>query len=676
VTKLQGAVLEAAGEQWRDAKEVLLAAGAKTTGPVKKLVEAGLLESRRVRVVRSELDLEAQQLAAEGGPPELSEEQSAALERLVPGLGRFGVHLLHGVTGSGKTEVYLRLIAALRERDDLPGGVIVLVPEIALTPQAVGRFYARFGGQPVRVLHSGLTAAQRHAQWRAILADEAPIVIGARSAVFAPVRNLGLIIVDEEHEGSYKQDQLPRYHARDVAVVRARRAPGSCSVGLEASGGRSGPSAAPQGSASGGSGGGVPVVLGSATPSLESYANAVGVGGVPDASSLRSSASASGERPKVEPAAGWHYLRLAKRVPGMRLPEVELVDLAQERRERKGVHLLGRLMEQRLTQCFDSDRQALLLLNRRGFANYIACPDHGCGWMLSCDHCDATMVYHKDARLPTGGVVRCHHCTAERVLPEVCPMSGHRVVTFGLGTQRVEEELGRKFPDARVVRMDSDAMRMGRDFAATLRAFGRREIDVLLGTQMIAKGLDFPGVGLVGVVWADTALNLPDFRSAERTFQLIAQVAGRSGRSERAGRVVVQTFNPDDPAVRLAAEHDYDRFAPRELALRAAAGLPPVWRMARVVLRDPDQIKSVRRARESADLLGGLNKQQGGEVRIVGPSPPALSRVADHFRQQILLLSPPPRAAGRLQDLLTAARNAGLVSDDRTAVDVDPLALL
>ena len=625
-TKVQQRVLDVAKQHgdWLIIKGLADLAEVKTTGPIKKLIDKGLLESTYRDAVHSDIDLRAQHEVGAYRPDALSPGQQAAFDALLATRERFGVHVLHGVTGSGKTEVYLRLIEKLLE-GSVPGpgpaaSTIVLVPEIALTPQTVGRFLARFGPDSVAVLHSGLTAAQRHQQWRRIQRGETPIVVGARSAVFAPVKKLGLIIVDEEHDSSYKQDQLPRYHARDVAIKRAQ-------------------------------GAGVPVVLGSATPSLESYYNAAG-----------------------DPKPGYSYLHLPDRVPGMRLPKVEVVDLAEERRARRGVHLLTRRLEQRLHQTLEDKGQAMLLLNRRGYANYIACPDHRCGWMMVCSHCDAAMVYHKDKAMPLGGVVRCHHCTAEQVLPKTCPDSGHKVTTFGLGTQRVEEELANKFDELRVARMDSDTMRRAEDYQQTLDAFRAGEIDVLLGTQMIAKGLDFPGVRLVGVISADTSLNMPDFRAAERTFQLIAQVAGRSGRSEQAGRVVLQSFSPDSPAVALAAEHNYKAFAEMELETRVAMGLPPVGRMARVVLRDVDHVKALGRATELAGDLSRANDALGLGVRVRGPQPCPIARVADHHRFEIQLLAEKP---GPIQRLMTELRNHGkLISDQHTAVDVDPVSLL
>ncbi len=649
LSKLQRAVLEAAQAHaqagaaegaWIELRALADLAGAKTTGPVRQLIDKGLLESIPADAVRSTpLNVDADDAVnaqadipeVDGLTLELTAGQRATLEHLAGYLageiGRgFGVHLLHGVTGSGKTEVYLRAIEQVRANGQATpaglgdaGGAIVLVPEIALTPQTVRRFTARFGPR-VAVLHSGLTASQRHEQWRRIRAGEATIVVGARSAIFAPLGDLRLIIVDEEHDTSYKQDQLPRYHARDVAIKRAQLR-------------------------------GIPVLLGSATPSLESYYNT-----------------------RPESGRGYHLLHLPDRVAGLKLPQVEIVDMARERQQRGGVQLFSRRLEDALRQTVAAGGQAILLLNRRGYANYIACPDHRCGWMMGCDYCDTLMVYHKDASLPAGGLLRCHHCGAEQLLPRQCPVCGRKVSVFGLGTQRVEEQLAAALPGTPIARMDADTMRSGRDYQAVLSAFGRGDVRVLLGTQMIAKGLDFPNVRLVGVISADTAIHLPDFRAAERTFQLVAQVAGRAGRGEHGGRVIVQTFDPHQPAITLAARHDYPAFAAREIELRRQVGLPPITRMARIVVRDRDHVKAAQHARELAEHLQRINRDRKLEIHIRGPMPCPIARVAEHYRHEVQLLAPD---AARLQRLMTVLRNARLLkSDNHTAVDVDPVMVL
>jgi primosomal protein N' (replication factor Y) len=597
-------------------------AGVRTKGPVRRLLERGALTAAH----RTTIEASWAEAAVDTRRPDaLTPAQAGIVDELSGALDDgFSAHLLFGVTGSGKTEVYIRLLEQVVARGRVG---LVLVPEIALTPQTGGRLIGRFPDHRVAVLHSGLTAAQRHQQWNLAVEGTADIVLGARSAVFAPVDDarLGLIIVDEEHDGSYKQDQVPRYHGRDVAVRRAQLA-------------------------------GCPILLGSATPSLESWHNATEHG-------------------------SYALHRLEGRVPGMRLPTVTVVDFAEQRRQRRDrhVHLLGPVLESALDQTLQADAQALLLLNRRGFANYIACPDQNCGWVLTCDDCDVTMVYHKTRSLPTGGFVQCHHCLAEQRLPAKCPDCGRHVVTFGLGTQRVEEELAWKFPGIletgrTMVRVDSDTMRTARDFHDVLDRFGAGSIRVLLGTQLIAKGLDYPGVRLVGVINADTSINLPDFRAAERTFQLVSQVAGRCGRSTDpggAGRVVVQSFNPDVPAIALAARHDYEAFAAGEIADRQRGGLPPFSRMARIVVRDADHVACVQRAHAVAD---GLRERAGAEARVRGPAPCPIARIAGRHRQQIEILAPD---AATMQRLLARARNEDLIhSGAAMAVDVDPIALL
>ena len=632
--------------------------GLRSVGPVNRLVEAGLLREREVVAVRALFDTP---LPASAPIPEPTAEQAAAVGEIVGALGKFERFLLFGVTGSGKTEVYLRAIEEALSRGR---SALVLVPEISLTPQTAGRFVSRFGAERIAVLHSGLTAAQRHHEWDRIARGSARVAIGARSAVFAPFPSadgsgdpappgsLGIIIVDEEHDASYKQDQLPRYHARDVAVKRAQ---------LE----------------------GCPIVLGSATPSLESWRHV-------DAGQVK-------------------LLPLRERVGGGRLPRVRIVDLAEERRERKTddhrLHSIGPTLEHELRGVLDGGGQAILLLNRRGYASYIHCPS--CQWLLTCDYCDVTTVYHKrslpvgagggggsevasgagDARSgggnggsgggSGGGYVKCHHCLAETRLPPACPDCGARLALFGPGTQRLEEELARKFPelaaDRAVLRLDSDTMRGSRDYFSSLDRFARGEVRLLLGTQMIAKGLDFPNVRLIGVVSADTALFLPDFRAAERTFQLIAQVAGRAGRSAASAdaRVVVQTMNPSEPSIVAASRHDYVGFAERELKIRSASGLPPAGRMARLVFRDRD----FDAAAAAADRAAAAIRDAGAPgLRLHGPAPCALSRIDEHHRVGLDLIAP---SAGPIQRALTHLRNNHqLKSDARVAVDVDPVSLL
>ncbi len=596
-------------------------AGLASPAAIRAMVSKGLLVATTRREVAGR---ELPDRAAAIPRPDLTVEQATVVEAVgATLLEGFSRHLLFGVTGAGKTEVYLRLV----EQTVQAGKVaLLLVPEIALTPQTIARLLARFPQIPVSILHSGLTAAQRHRQWSLAAEGKARIVTGARSAIFAPIPDgeLGLVVVDEEHDPSYKQDQAPRYHGRDVAIRRAQLA-------------------------------GCPVLLGSATPSLETWLNATSRGLI-------------------------RMHRLSKRAPGLNVPKVEVVDFARERRSfaDRRVHLIGPTLASGLRRCLDEGGQALLLLNRRGYANYIACSDQRCGWIKTCSECDAGMVCHRPEHRDGPGpeFLRCHHCGSEQRVPRSCPECGKPVTVFGLGTQRVEEELRRILPDLdgsdAIVRVDSDSMDAPGDFHRVLSRFGEGSIRVLLGTQMIAKGLDFPGVRLVGVVNADTALNLPDFRAAERTFQLVSQVAGRCGRGEAAGRAIVQTFQPDAPAIRLAALHRFEAFAEAELADRLRFGLPPVRRMARILVRDEDLAAAEAAAKELAARLVSLPESAGIELR--GPSPCPIARISNRHRLQIEVLADDAAAIQRLLQRARAER--WIRPGEKMAVDVDPVALL
>jgi primosomal protein N' (replication factor Y) (superfamily II helicase) len=591
---------------------------------VRKLVALGLV------TIRSEIDLPKMTEKLPRGlgeelKMELNPDQQKAFDELRTRVieGGFSVNLLHGVTGSGKTEIYLQAIAETIARGK---PALVLVPEIALTPQTVLRFKARF--ERVAVLHSGLTATERHRFWQQISDGGADVAVGARSAVFAPMPNLGIIVVDEEHDSSYKQDQAPRYHARDVAIKRAQ---------IE----------------------NVPIILGSATPSLEMYRLC-----------------------REQQSPRYHYLTLPNRVRGLAMAASELVDMHQERRLRRGVHLISQRLEHLLRTTIESGRQAILLLNRRGYSNFVFCSS--CGEPIKCNYCDTTMTYHRSVETPAPGAssaaalhtgqMLCHYCLATQVLPDKCPICGKKLSLFGLGTQRVEEELRRKMPDLKFARVDSDSMRTFKDYESTLAQFARGELQVILGTQMIAKGLDFPNVTLVGVISGDTALALPDFRAAERTFQLITQVAGRAGRGDAAGRVVVQTFLPDDPTIRTALKQDYTGFAAGELAGRREIGLPPYSRMARFILRHQDQAELLKIGQELAEKTAAAIAQTKSPVTMRGPMPCAIGRIAGFHRNQIILQSDRAEA---LQTVLQAIRAAGGFSKaEAVAVDVDPVAML
>jgi len=519
------------------------------------------------------------------------------------------------------------------------------VPEIALTPQTVRRFTARF--KRVAILHSGLTATERHRFWQQIMNGWADVVVGARSAIFTPLPNLGIVVVDEEHESSYKQDTAPRYHARDVAIKRGQIQD-------------------------------VPVLLGSATPSLESYARAIRGGeGEPPAEP-----SSLAERKSGSAGASPSLLVLPSRVRGLSMPHVELVDMRQENRFRRGVHLMSQRLEHLLRTTIESGHQAILLLNRRGYSNFVYCPS--CQNVIQCKYCDTTMTYHraaaahaKDATSREGvhtGQLHCHYCLAVNPLPEKCEACGKKLSLFGLGTQRVEEEIARKFPELKFARVDSDTMRSSKDYEALLGRFARKEVQVMLGTQMIAKGLDYPNVTLVGVISGDTALALPDFRAAERTFQLITQVAGRAGRGDAPGRVVLQTFMPEDPTIRAAIKQDYVGFARTELGHRKEVGLPPFARMARIILRDQDQEKLHKHGEELAADLSDALVAEREEVKMKGPMPCAISRIAGNYRNQVVMTAATPAP---LQRVLAAVRDkGGLTKGEKVAVDVDPVSLL
>ncbi|HUU30728.1 MAG TPA: primosomal protein N' [Phycisphaerae bacterium] len=579
-----------------------------TPAVIKRLEAKGFvrIETREVTDFARDLFIELEEPKA----IHLTAEQALALQRIKnlavgPGTPGFGVVLLNGVTGSGKTEVYLRAIAEVVAAGQQ---AIVLVPEIALTPQTIRRFRERF--TQVAVLHSNLSDAERHRQWRDIAEGRADVVIGARSAVFAPVRDLGLIVIDEEHENSFKQDTAPRYHGRDVAIMRASLV-------------------------------GAAVVLGSATPSLESYYNAK----------------------TVE-----HYQesRLTQRVGGGTLPPVQIVDLRQEAAERKGAHVLSRALEAAIAEAWRKQEQTILFLNRRGFSTHLFCVR--CGHVEKCPDCDVGMTYHAKP-----GVLRCHYCGRKAEPPARCPAcSAETVHYWGTGTQRVVEEVLQKFPDIRVGRMDTDAITKRGGHESILSAFRDGEVDILVGTQMVAKGLDFPNVTVVGVINADVALSLPDFRANERTFQLVMQVAGRAGRGPKGGRVFVQTFQPEHLAIQLAAQHDYESFAKDELESRRSRGYPPFGRLARIVVRSQSRQKAAEAIQRLAERLSEPARAAG--IRILGPQPCPAAKLSRFWRYHVLLKAPTAKALLHLWDRV----RGDLVPPGgiQMAVDVDPQSTL
>jgi len=515
--------------------------------------------------------------------------------------------LLRGVTGSGKTEVYLQ---AIQQTVEAGGGAIVLVPEIALTPQTADRFKQRFASikDQVAILHSNLSEGERHDEWRKVLEKKARIVIGARSAIFSPVANLGLIVVDEEHESSYKQDTMPRYQARDIAVVRGH---------IEK----------------------CPVLLGSATPSLESWHNV--------------------ETGKYELAT------MSQRVDDKKMPLVRVIDMRQESRKQKGGPvILSTKLRQGVEQRLAEGEQTILFLNRRGFAKNILCPD--CGYVANCRHCSTTMTLHlKDDRLI------CHICGFSQLPPRVCPeCSSKAILNAGFGTERVEEVLRKVFTSARITRVDTDAMRKKNQLRDTLNAFRARKIDILVGTQMIAKGLHFPNVTLVGILNSDVGLYIPDFRSGERTFQLLTQVAGRAGRGDVTGEVIVQTYTPHHPAIQYARHHDFEGFAEQEMAMRRQFAHPPFLHMALITCRSVHQ----QRAEFSLKTLHARLKRDIPEgVDLTEPLPSPLVKSHDQWRFQIVLKSLSARRMG--SHVRQVLKDLTFPNDVIVTVDIDPYSM-
>ena len=502
----------------------------------------------------------------------LSSQQKTTLTSIIKSIRRKSadVFLLHGITASGKTEVYLQ---AIREVLAQGRSSIVLVPEISLTPQTVERFSSRFGGR-IALMHSRLLDSERARQWQRIKSGQAQIVIGARSAVFAPVKDLGLIVIDEEHETTYKQqDMSPRYHAREVACLRAKLA-------------------------------GAAVILGSATPSLESFYNA--------------------KKGAIK------LLTLPERVTKRDLPQVSIIDMRREIAMRKRrANIFSRALEIALSQILERREQAILFLNRRGFSTFINCPK--CGYVAKCKRCNVSLTYHYRTKMLT-----CHYCNFSVEPPQICPQCNSSYLRyFGLGTEKVESELHRLFPQARTARMDTDATTKRGSHSRILTAFKEDKIDILIGTQMVAKGLDFPRVSLVGVISADTALNLPDFRSGERTFNLLTQVAGRAGRGEAEGKVVIQTYVPEHYAIDASINHDYRQFYRREIKSRKALSLPPFAHLVSLTLRS----RYEKKAQEAAcDLCARLKKRGSSkDIEVLGPAPAAISRIRGKFRWNVLL---------------------------------------
>ena len=577
---------------------------------MRRLQEKGLVE-----VFDRESPREAYADLTLGSPPKhrLTQYQREALDKVKDAVekGKFQIFLLHGVTGSGKTEVYIRAIRRTLEKGRR---AIVLVPEISLTPQTAARFRAHFGHQ-VAVFHSGLSLGERYDAWRRMRAGHYGIVVGARSAIFAPLRDVGLIVVDEEHVDSYKQTEAqPRYHARDVAVMRGKLC-------------------------------GAVVLLGSATPSLESYHNV--------------------QRKKFS------FCPLPQRVDELPMPTVQIVDMRQERKEGNWGIFSG-ILKEKIGQRLERGEQVILFLNRRGFSTCIKCQE--CGFVMACPHCNVTLTYHAQDL-----TVKCHYCGLRQSAPDICPSChGHHIKFRGTGTQRVEREVKELFPGSRVLRVDQDTTGRKGDIRRILDEFRDGRAEMLLGTQMIAKGLDFPRVTLVGVVSADGGLNLPDFRSAERTFQLITQVAGRAGRGQPGGEVLVQTYSPEEICIRLSQDHDYLSFAHHELRGRRELAYPPFGKLLLVLLQSTEEIRAAQAAEKLATGLKDEAHRLGcRDVHILGPAAAPLSKIRGQHRWQVLLKG--PKSATLRQLFRQAKRRAGRWPPwpgVRVRVIVDPVEML
>ncbi|EMF46393.1 Helicase PriA essential for oriC/DnaA-independent DNA replication [Planococcus halocryophilus Or1] len=536
----------------------------------------------------------------------LTGAQQIAFDRIEAALNTPKTFLLHGITGSGKTEIYLQTIDQVLKQGK---EAIMLVPEISLTPQMTIRFKERFGDQ-VAVLHSGLSAGEKYDEWRKIQRAEVKVVVGARSAIFAPFQNLGLIILDEEHESSYKQDDSPRYHARDMAIWRSEYH--KC-----------------------------PVILGSATPSLESYARAQkGV---------------------------YELLVLEKRAKNQPLPDVHIVDMREELRNGNRSMFSVQLADA-IRDRLEKKQQTVLFLNKRGYSSFVLCRD--CGTVMQCPNCDISLTYHRSSEM-----MKCHYCGYDERVPTTCPeCESEHIRFFGTGTQKVEEELAKVVPEARVLRMDVDTTRTKGAHEKILSAFGEGKADILLGTQMIAKGLDFPNITLVGVLSADTTLHLPDFRAAEKTYQLLTQVSGRAGRDVLPGTVFVQSYTPEHYAITLAKDQLYEPFYDREMTMRRASGYPPYYFVVNIQFTHEDLMTVAEYADQTVRYLKG---QLSPNTLIIGPSASLISRVNNRYRYQCLIkYKKESKLIDTMQQLIKIHRTEWLKKGATLSIDMNPTSVM
>ncbi|MFD1204097.1 MULTISPECIES: primosomal protein N' [Sporosarcina] len=592
-------MFEHAGESVEAAK--LLNESAVQNPVLKALIEKGAAVETYVEAYREPDEI---RLKDSPIPIELTDEQAIALRKITDASDEESpeTFLLHGVTGSGKTEIYLRAIKHVLDKGK---EAIVLVPEISLTPQMTVRFKERFGDL-VAVMHSGLSAGEKYDEWRKIHRGEVKVVVGARSAIFAPFTNVGLIVLDEEHESTYKQEDTPRYHARDVAIWRAHYA--HC-----------------------------PVILGSATPSLESYARASkGV---------------------------YTLLTLTKRAKQQAMPTVNIVDMREELKEGNRSMFSVQLAEA-IRERLEKKEQTVLFLNKRGFSSFVLCRD--CGTVVQCPNCDISLTYHR-----SNEQLKCHYCGHEEPVPLTCPeCNSEHIRFFGTGTQKAEEEIAKLFPEARVLRMDVDTTRQKGSHERLLRQFSEGQADILLGTQMIAKGLDFPNITLVGVLAADTTLHLADFRAAEKTFQLMTQVSGRAGRHDLLGEVFIQTYTPEHYAIYLAKTQQYEPFYQLEMAARKQYGYPPFYYITLIQFSHEDLLKVADYADKGTRFL---KENLSKETFIIGPAAAAISRVNNRYRYQCLIkYKKEPKLTDTLQQLIKIYRTSWMKEGLLMTVDVDP----
>lgn len=593
----------------RNPKEIavtdLLDQAETTRSSIKSLIEKKMLIEKEIEVSR---DPYANRHFKRTEPLPLMENQQKVIEPIFQTINEslYRTFLIHGVTGSGKTEIYLQSIAKVLE---LGKDAIVLVPEISLTPQMVQRFKERFGSL-VAVLHSGLSVGEKYDEWRKIHNGSVKVVVGARSAVFAPFKNIGIIIIDEEHEGTYKQEENPRYHARDVAIQRASFY--NC-----------------------------PLLLGSATPSLETYARAKkGV---------------------------YHLLTMLERVNDVKLPTVEVVDMRKEL-QAGNRSMFSNALFNKLSDRLAKGEQSVLFLNRRGYSTFVMCRD--CGYVAQCPHCDISLTYHQTKRL-----LKCHYCGHQERMPQKCSScQSEHIRFFGSGTQKVEEEISKVLPGARVIRMDVDTTRKKGSHEKLLTTFAQGKADILLGTQMIAKGLDFPNITLVGVLAADSMLHLPDFRASERTFQLLTQVSGRAGRHQLPGEVVIQTYTPDHYSIDLVRNHDFLSFFEKEMSIRKLQGYPPYFFITVVQVSHPELTKVID---TSEKIAAFLKRSISKETIVLGPVTCPIPRIKDRYRYQLMIkYKSEPELVGVLKEVIENYKREIQQGDLHVAIDMNPFVLM